>query len=422
MQRARAIADDLSDLAMRPDARFGPSADQRDVAGNLTEGWPGIAVFLDAAGFAFTEPRYSDAAERCRARAAHALEQTELSMGLFSGFTGISWCINAMYERHLRTGSDGSDVVDPCDEIDAFLLDVLRASTDDLSFDVMEGVAGIAIYALDRMRTSDARPLLEACVDQLDRLGHRLAHGTAWRLRLTDSAPEFMRVAYPDGAYPLGAAHGLVTVVAALAQIVVVLPGHTRARALLDDGIRFLLHSRLPGRPHYSFPRLANDHKTWPDHSELSWCWGDPGIALCLLSAGNALGNRELVDIAAGTMRALCETDPASSALDASICHGWSGIAHIFGRFYAATGDDVFGDAARRWFETVLAQPVDPECLGGFRFRAMTVAQQVRVQEHPGLLTGVSGVGLALLAGCGHENDLQWDGPLGFVTPLFTSR
>lgn len=33
----------------------------------------------------------------------------------------------------------------------------------------------------------------------------------------------------------------------------------------------------------------------------------------------------------------------------AGVCHGSTGNAHIFNRFYQATGEQVFGDAAHYW-------------------------------------------------------------------------
>lgn len=68
---------------------------------------------------------------------------------------------------------------------------------------------------------------------------------------------------------------------------------------------------------------------------------------------------------------------PTGGAVDAGLCHGSAGLAHIFNRHWQATGERVFADAARRWFGRTLAR-IDHVSGGGF-------------------LSGRAGVALALL-------------------------
>ena len=62
---------------------------------------------------------------------------------------------------------------------------------------------------------------------------------------------------------------------------------------------------------------------------------------------------------------------------DANLCHGAVGLAHLYNRFYQASGEPVLRDAARAWFARTLAMP-----------RAAQID----------LLDGAIGVGLALYA------------------------
>jgi hypothetical protein len=72
---------------------------------------------------------------------------------------------------------------------------------------------------------------------------------------------------------------------------------------------------------------------------------------------------------------------------DAALCHGASGLAHVYARWFHATGERVFRDAARIWIARALAMPRPIE---------------------PCLLEGAVGLGLALLAALGGEVP-RWD-------------
>jgi hypothetical protein len=74
--------------------------------------------------------------------------------------------------------------------------------------------------------------------------------------------------------------------------------------------------------------------------------------------------------------------------VDASICHGSAGLAHIFNRLYQATGQSVFRSAAEEWLQHL----VETWC----------------PDAEPGLLTGAAGVGLVLLA-ASTPHEPRWD-------------
>jgi hypothetical protein len=70
-----------------------------------------------------------------------------------------------------------------------------------------------------------------------------------------------------------------------------------------------------------------------------------------------------------------------TGVVDASVCHGSAGLAHIYHRLHRATGDDAHRSSALGWY----AVAVDHAHAG--------------IGSDLSLATGAVGVGLALLAG-----------------------
>ena len=97
-----------------------------------------------------------------------------------------------------------------------------------------------------------------------------------------------------------------------------------------------------------------------------------------------------------------------SSVIDAGICHGAAGVAHLFNRLYQATDDPVLAEAARRWIDEALALRRLDEGIGGFRSWAPNEDKELGWRDEPGFLTGAAGVGLALLAAA-TAVEPEWD-------------
>jgi hypothetical protein len=119
-------------------------------------------------------------------------------------------------------------------------------------------------------------------------------------------------------------------------------------------------------------------------------------MAVALVSAGNGLGDTDLLSTAVEVAKLDARRDPSESGVvDAGLCHGAAGLGHLFHRLYRATGDTQLRDAARFWFGRTLAMRQPQAGIGGFT-AYWTVEREWRPCAQ--FLTGSSGVGLALLA------------------------
>ena len=92
--------------------------------------------------------------------------------------------------------------------------------------------------------------------------------------------------------------------------------------------------------------------------------------------------------------------------MDAGICHGTAGVAHIFQRIFQDTGLPVFKDTANYWYEQTLEQANIPEGLAGYL--PYFINEPVHLAQARGFLVGISGIGLSLLHAVS-DNRPDWD-------------
>jgi hypothetical protein len=123
------------------------------------------------------------------------------------------------------------------------------------------------------------------------------------------------------------------------------------------------------------------------------------GGATALLYAARCVGQPEWEALALGVLRAAARRqEQETNILDAGLCHGAAGNAHLFNRIYQATGEELFKEAARYWYARVFDFRQTEVGLAGFAaFRPQDDGTGIWV-ENATLLDGTAGVGLALLA------------------------
>ena len=354
-------------------------------AWSLATGRSGVALFFAYCGAAFGD-------EEALALGARLVEESlEAAMGpaplagLFEGFAGVAWTL-AHLDGWLLDVSDN----DPNDAVDVALLEVVTTRPWSGEYDLLAGLAGLGVYALERLPRRHAMELLAAVVSRLEAQATRDALHTFW-WTTPERLPGHIRDVYPGGAWNLGAAHGAPGVIALLARAQAA--GVVVAQPMLARAVDWLLAQQLPVEADSAFPSfLAPD--VAPRGSPMAWCYGDPGAAGALLVAGrNADAPAWQAEAKAIAERAASRTGSESGGGDASFCHGCAGLAHIFNRLHQATGSEVLRLAAEAW----LARLLDASRSGGV-FMPEDGHGRIEVDAESGFLTGAAGIGLVLLA------------------------
>jgi hypothetical protein len=96
----------------------------------------------------------------------------------------------------------------------------------------------------------------------------------------------------------------------------------------------------------------------------------------------------------------------AEAVLDAGLCHGAAGIAHIYSRLFFSSGIKAFKETAEYWMEQVFKMAAFEDGLAGYKQRVSN--QKGTWVNSAGVLDGIAGIGLALIAAIS-DTEPKWD-------------
>ncbi len=305
---------------------------------------------------------------------ASALDRIgEGGFGLFGGMAHDAWLVAHLTDEDaLGTALEGA------------LLRGLTPASD--LVDLIGGIAGIGMLAVERRSAG----LAARVVDRLEALAQPCGDALVWR-GPEGHVPADVLARLPAGYVDLGLAHGLPGVVAVLARMIDAGLEIDRAGRLVDGAVAYLRAD------HCTAQAAAN--------GRVSWCHGHLGIALALHAAAHARHRddwrAEALALALGIAR---RSFDEAGVVDAGMCHGTAGAAHLLHRLHRATGDAELGRAARAWLDRTLAMRRSGDAIAGFPAHRFELGWRPAAE----LLSGAAGVALALHASIS-ELEPSWD-------------
>lgn len=372
----------------------------------LAGGTAGLAVFfayLDAAREGQgIESDAGDQALDLLGQSIDALAEAQLLPSLYSGFCGVGWTV----EHLTREFYEGDE--DLTSEIDSALRERLEGPIDSFESELINGLAGYGMYLIERLPHPNATELIGRVLDRLEETVEESPAGCTWHTH-PRWIPVWQREGLPEGCHNLGVAHGMPGVIGFLAEAQRAGLSDPRIPRLAEGAVRWLLGQRLPAGGSSVFPSLIAPGQE-PEPTRSAWCYGDPGIAAVLLSAARSFDRQDWAEEALAVAR-LAARRPLEEvrAMDAGLCHGAAGLAHIFLRIYQATGDPEIRDAALTWLGRTLDMRKPGTGCGGYLVWASEGEPGTnRWAGEPGLLVGTTGIGLALL-GAVSDVEPSWD-------------
>ena len=299
------------------------------------------AILLQqAAAISGSEDHLLSAAEQLDHGAA-LLERLPLSSSLYRGIAGFGWAVETFARPELLPWRP--DFVGDLDDVLAEGLEV----TENLNIDIVNGLAGIMVYAIARGDTAPSSVVLWEAINE--KVAHFLIE---WRSRANAAHGR-------EGAgNNLGVAHGVpgLLSVAVWAAARGLLPMHTRQ--LLLENIDFLWSVAINKGDDVYFPNRFGQ----VNPARLAWCYGGLGLAA-------TFGNAAALDPINGERaNRLCQSSLVQyragdhGIRDASLCHGHAGVAMAFGYLARAPwANCVLADKLRESAFVACSEALDSE-------------------------------------------------------------
>lgn len=420
-QRARdAVQAIAHDLARRGSSFLEelPPSRRPSVAG----GAPGIALFFAYLAEVTEDEEHADRAVELLDQGVEAVATTLSSPSLYTGFPGVAWVSEHLTGRLF----EADDEDDGNEDVDRALLSYLEHTPWDRDYDLIHGLVGLGVYALERVHRPTGRACLKRVVARLSDLARERPEGICWHTP-PELLPDHRRRNFPEGYENLGVAHGIPGALPVLAGAVEAGVSAERSRELLEGAVAFLLAHRLDPAGGIHFGYQVADTGEARTGSRLAWCYGDPGVAAALACAAQRVGNqdweREALRIALDAARRQGEQ---AGVQDAGLCHGATGLGLLFHRLHDRYRDESLAGAARYWLDWALdfrhQDHKGVPGFGGYPYYGPDANDVERLtwREDAGFLTGAAGVGLGLLAAT-TEIEPAWDRLLAISLPPLDS-
>lgn len=354
----------------------------------LIGGQTGVAIFLFNYAKFRQEEKYYDRGMEILSNVFDAINDGFSYHTFSSGLAGVGWTV----EHLVRNDFLEADTDEILKELDPFIHQAMILEIkENNNYDFLHGAVGCGIYFLERLANPKAREYLSELVDELKNRSQQEENGSIkWRSILN-------REDNSEG-YNLSLSHGIASIIAFLAYLHRLDICREKVNPLLEGAVRYMLsHSLDISQFESHFPSWVQEGQPL-SHSRLAWCYGDLGIGISLWQAARIMGNKELEQRAVEVLKhsAGRKDLKENAVIDAGLCHGAAGIAHIYNRMFHYTGIEIFKDSARYWLEQTVKMARHEDGFAGYK--AWHTEKYGGWVAEPGILEGIAGIGLAILA------------------------
>ncbi|MGM1431263.1 lanthionine synthetase LanC family protein [Sphingobacterium lactis] len=266
------------------------------------------------------------------------------------------------------------------------------------NIDFLHGGLGISYYLLYNPDFRDV-PFFETVFNLLleinEKFGGRIPY---WDFETANFMPDKLN---------LGLSHGLPSILKFCIQSYNSGICKAHAHDLAKRIVNSILKIKPSGSPLIYYPSIYdfNDTTDRNYHSRLAWCYGDLSLGYILLQYSLTFKDKEVelyskeILLSTTKRQSLIETQ----INDVGICHGISGVIHIYNKLWHLTNDTVFKDACDYWLVQIInTWEKDNDII----YKKFNSSKGV-FEPSNGLLEGSIGVGLVLFSFL-HE-EFSWD-------------
>lgn len=304
-----------------------------------------------------------------------------------NGISGVGFVINLLtQEDFIEINTE-----EVLEIIDEYLYPLMIAELRNKNYDFLHGASGIALYYINRFPNINTKQYLTDFVNELDNIAQKNKDGIRWISVINEETKA--------KGINLGLSHGLASIVVTLSKLYAIGIEKPKVKQLINGTVKYLMNQQLDSEATNSiFPSWICETES-SNSSRLAWCHGDLGIGITIWQAGVNLNNEKWKNYASEIlMHSLKRKDlKKNSVHDACLCHGTSGIGHIFNRMYHYTNKPEFKVTANYWMDETIKFSKHSNGLAGFLNSSKNLQGESTPADY-GFLSGISGIGLSLLA------------------------
>ncbi len=360
---------------------------------SLTNGLPGISLFLFLYAYYKQDERYQEKASKLLLQSVEIVMQGNAQPTFASGLAGLGWLIEFLIQKEYI---ENEEILSPLDDQ---LYQIMLRDFKMNNWDFFHGGLGIAFYFLKKHKKGKSLIYLKDAIQALQELREKDTNGIKWKsLNLLNG----------QQSYDYGLAHGMPSIISFLSKCCQKDVEYTTCKSLMNDAIEHLLSQKKRSQEWPNlYPCYIKNGKT-KTFSRLAWCYGDLGICTSLINANKVIGklDTEINEIIQSLIqRTKLETNKVE---DAGFCHGSAGILHLFQYIQKNVSDKIsLQQSIDYWQQVCLQFATIEEGIAGFQFYKQGDANEKKLQNVLGILDGVAGVGLSFLS---YQNqDFDWD-------------
>lgn len=363
---------------------------------DLLSGTGGISLFYYSLFTATSNKQYAQEAINYINKSIKLLQKSTTYPTYAAGIAGLG-----TYLAYLESIEFASNIIN--NEVDDYLFCQLEHYINNNYYDYLHGVIGIAIYFLYKYRVAKndcTHAALNLTLRYLQSTKIIENDGYKW------GVPSKKRSGIE---FNISLSHGISAIIFFLTKL-----HHIGFETDVDitniilRAIKYINYQQIPVKQYNSFyPYLAIESTPVITGSRLAWCYGDLGIALTQYNAGRELDNHQIIQNALEILKYAAiyrRNIIANGIVDAGICHGSAGVAHIFNLMYHNTKLELFKEAADYWIQETILQSAHSDGYAGYS----VWCPGNTYHKSLGLLEGISGIALSFMSYL-YPKTFNWD-------------
>ena len=365
----------------------------------LHAGTSGIALFL--AYYDHIIQKKSDVSQRVMDILTHNIGCINSGSRLHticSGISGFGWLCEHLSKMEMLSKED----IKFLDYIDPYLYKMMMVDIKKGNYDYLHGALGVGTYFLSRFKIEEVHGYLKELLIEIEKSSITCYNDAVKWISVIDHETG-------EKGVNISLSHGMSSIAAFLIRLHQLDFETKRVIELLTRTVTYILDQITCTEGSLScFPSFSKESSKGNYYSRLGWCYGDLGIAFTLLRAAMVLKNEEWEKLAIQVLLHNCNRrNLRENAInDAGLCHGSSGIAHIFWNLYLGIQINEFNDASDFWLNVTLQMAKYSDGLAGFK--AWRKEEYGGLIKTGNLLEGIAGIGLALISNLKSGN-MRWD-------------